>query len=69
MKYRRLGKTDLLVSEIGFGAWGIGGTTAGATSYGPTNDVVSRKALDCAFEEGINFLTLLMFTGMAIVKL
>jgi len=55
MKYRRLGKTDLLVSEIGFGAWGIGGTTAGATSYGPTNDVVSRKALDCAFEEGINF--------------
>ena len=55
MKYRRLGKTDLLVSEIGFGAWGIGGTAAGATSYGPTNDVVSRKALDCAFEEGINF--------------
>ncbi len=26
MRYRRLGRTGFDVSEIGFGAWGIGGT-------------------------------------------
>jgi len=25
MKYRKLGETGILVSEVGFGAWGIGG--------------------------------------------
>ena len=40
---------------IGFGAWGIGGLTAGATSYGKTDDAVSRRALRAAFENGINF--------------
>ncbi|MBI2166994.1 MAG: hypothetical protein HYU34_01980 [Candidatus Omnitrophica bacterium] len=33
MKYRTLGRTGLRVSEMGFGAWAIGGT-----SYGPTRD-------------------------------
>ncbi len=53
MKYRKLG--SLTVSEIGFGAWGIGGLTAGATSYGPSDDFVSRGAISTALEEGINF--------------
>ena len=50
MKYRTLGNTGISVSEIGFGAWGIGGN-----SYGTTDDKESKKALLRAFELGINF--------------
>lgn len=52
MKYRKLGKTGLMISEIGFGAWGIGG---GLASYGPVDDTTSINALKYAFENGINF--------------
>jgi aryl-alcohol dehydrogenase-like predicted oxidoreductase len=55
MRYRALGSTGLTVSAIGFGGWGIGGRTAGATSYGDTDDRVSRAALTRAFESGITF--------------
>lgn len=55
MKYRLLGKTGLRVSEIGFGAWGIGGIHRGAMGYGPTDDEQSKGALRRAFECGINF--------------
>ncbi len=55
MQYRALGSTGLTVSAIGFGGWGIGGRTAGATSYGETDDAVSRRALARAFERGITF--------------
>lgn len=55
MRYRILGRTGLQVSEIGFGAWGIGGLSAGATSYGPTDDEESRRALERAFDLGITF--------------
>lgn len=53
MNYRRLGNTGITVSEIGFGSWGIGGLTEGATSYGPTDDNESRLALLSAFHNGI----------------
>jgi aryl-alcohol dehydrogenase-like predicted oxidoreductase len=55
MRHRPLGRTGLEVSEIGFGAWGIGGTTPGATSYGATSDDESRRALERALERGIDF--------------
>jgi aryl-alcohol dehydrogenase-like predicted oxidoreductase len=55
IKLRRLGRTELWVSEIGFGAWGIGGATAGATSYGNTDDRTSRTALAAALDRGITF--------------
>ncbi len=55
MNYRKLGNTDIKVSEIGFGAWGIGGVTKDAKAYGPTNDNVSREALLAAYELGITF--------------
>jgi aryl-alcohol dehydrogenase-like predicted oxidoreductase len=55
MRYRTLGETGLTVSAVGFGAWGIGGQTPGATSYGPTSDDASRDALRRAFDDGITF--------------
>ena len=55
MEYRKLGQTELKISEIGFGSWGIGGVTPGSNSYGPTRDTTSIEALNTAFENGINF--------------
>ena len=55
MRYRPLGKTGLQVSEIGFGAWGIGGRTVAETSYGDTDDRTSLAALDRALERGVTF--------------
>lgn len=49
MKYRMLGKTGIKVSEIGFGAWAIGGT------WGKVNDNTSLQALGTAVSNGINF--------------
>lgn len=51
MKYRTLGKTGLQVSEIGYGAWGIGGNQW----KGGTDDE-SARALRRAFELGLNFI-------------
>lgn len=50
MNQRKLGGTGLEVSELGFGGWAIGGS-----SYGPTDDRESLRALEYAFDQGINF--------------
>jgi len=55
VRRRRLGTTDIEVSELAFGAWGIGGRTEGPTSYGDTDDAVSLRALDHAVASGITF--------------
>src|SRR4030081_1594359 len=51
MKYRTLGKTGFSVSEIGYGAWGIGGT-----QWLGSNDDESVRALRRALELGINVI-------------
>jgi len=53
MNYRKLGDTGITVSEIGFGAWGIGGGAGGHPAYGPTDDAESVRALDRARDEGV----------------
>ncbi len=55
MKYRELGASRIQVSEIGFGGWGIGGISKGGTSYGPTDDGESERAIEKAFDLGVNF--------------
>jgi aryl-alcohol dehydrogenase-like predicted oxidoreductase len=58
MRYRQFGNTDLNVSEIGFGAWAIGGNAmAGNTpiGWGPADDATSKKAIHAALDAGINF--------------
>src|SRR6267378_5005615 len=53
MKYRVLGKTGLKVSEVGFGAWAIGGNAHG-NSYGPTDDKQSLATIGRALDLGCN---------------
>lgn len=50
MHYRKLGKTHLDVSEVGYGAWGIGGK-----QWLGAGDKQAMIALHAAFDAGINF--------------
>jgi aryl-alcohol dehydrogenase-like predicted oxidoreductase len=50
MRTRRLGRTGRQVSEVGFGAWAIGG------SWGEVDDDTSMQALHAAVDEGVNFI-------------
>jgi aryl-alcohol dehydrogenase-like predicted oxidoreductase len=50
MKYRKYGKTGWAVSEIGFGAWGLGG------DWGPVDDAHSILTLLSAWDRGINLV-------------
>ena len=50
MKYRKFGKKGPEVSEIGFGAWAIGG------SWGPQSESDSMEALEAAVDHGVNFI-------------
>ena len=54
MRYRTLGRTGVRVSEVGFGAWAIGGNDHG-NSYGPTNDRISVAAVERALDLGCTF--------------
>jgi aryl-alcohol dehydrogenase-like predicted oxidoreductase len=51
MKYRQLGRTGISVSEIGFGAWGIGGAM-----WQGGNDDTSLAALAAALDAGCTFI-------------
>jgi aryl-alcohol dehydrogenase-like predicted oxidoreductase len=51
MHYRKLGTTEAEISEIGFGAWGIGGN-----QWLGGKDDESLRALKRSFELGVNFV-------------
>jgi len=50
MRYREFGSTGRRVSEIGFGAWAIGG------SWGDVSEDDARAALHAALDAGVNFI-------------
>jgi aryl-alcohol dehydrogenase-like predicted oxidoreductase len=51
MQHRELGRTGFRVSEIGFGAWAIGGD-----AWGRTDDDESLRSLHRAVDLGVNFV-------------
>lgn len=50
MKSRRFGRTGADVSEIGFGAWAIGG------SWGDVSSQDAKAALHAALDAGVTFI-------------
>jgi aryl-alcohol dehydrogenase-like predicted oxidoreductase len=51
MRYRRLGATESEISEIGYGAWGIGGK-----EWQGGQDAESLRALERSFELGVTLV-------------
>src|SRR5690554_1045443 len=51
MNYRTLGKTGLKISEVGYGAWGIG-----KTAWIGASDDESVLALNRSIDLGLNFI-------------
>jgi len=58
MKYRTLGRTGFNISEIGYGAWGIGGKL-----WQGGSDDESVRALQRAVELGVNFIDTALVYG------
>ena len=50
MQYKKLAKSDIEVSQLGFGSWGIG-----KTFWIGAEDNESKKALHKAIDSGVNF--------------
>ena len=67
MKFRKFGRTDLEVSEVGFGAWAIGGPAMAGDipiGWGDVVDKTSISALKKAKDLGINFYDTADFYGL-----
>ena len=57
----------MLISRVGFGAWGIGGPVMAGDipiGWGKTDDKTSIKALEKAYNLGINFFDTADFYGL-----
>lgn len=55
MEKRQLGKTDLIITKVGFGAWAIGGS-GWEFGWGNQDDKDSVSAIHRALELGINWI-------------
>ena len=59
MQYRTLGRTNVNVSDIGYGAWGIG-----QSEWVGAADQLSLQALKAARDAGVNFFDTALAYGM-----
>ena len=48
MRYRDFGRTEWVVSEVGYGMWGIG-------DWSGSDDAESLSSLRLAVDQGVNF--------------
>lgn len=67
MRYRKFGNTDLQISEVGFGAWAIGGPAMAGNipiGWGQVNDQQSGEAIKKALDRGVNFFDTADFYGL-----
>lgn len=62
MLYRFLGRTDLRVSYVGFGAATLG------DEYGPADADEAARAVHCAIDNGINFFDVAPYYGRTLAE-
>ncbi len=62
MEYRSLGRTDLRVSSLGFGASPFG------DAYGETHPEELNRAVACAIDHGINFFDVAPYYGLTLAE-
>ena len=64
MKFRKLGKSDLILSEVGLGTWAIGGGDWGM-GWGDQTKSDSKAAIFEALESGVNWIDTAHAYGLA----
>lgn len=62
MQYRRLGRTDLQISVVGFGASPLGGV------FGSTDAAEGKRAVHLAIDQGINFFDVSPYYGLTLAE-
>jgi len=60
---RRLGRTDMTITRVGFGAWAIGGPDW-AVGWGAQDDSASIRAIRHAFDRGVNWIDTAAIYGL-----
>ena len=63
MNTKQLGKSDLCITPIGFGAWAIGGS-GWEFGWGEQDDKASTAAIHRALELGVNWIDTAAVYGM-----
>lgn len=67
MRYRKLGNSELNLSEIGLGTWAIGGGDWGM-GWGNQSENDSKAAIIEALEEGVNWIDTAHAYGFGIAE-